>query len=142
MVADKVAVASTHAERAVGLLSRSGLEPGEGLWIVPCRGVHTWGMRFTIDVVALNEEGVVVDQVSDLKPWRMRLPRRGYCRRPRAAVGNAGGVGNDARPQDRARDSGSISTRKERPMTPSTATALAPDVIAAADATAAAGDDP
>ena len=77
VVADKVAVASTHAERAVGLLSRSGLEPGEGLWIVPCRGVHTWGMRFTIDVLALNEEGVVVDQVSDLKPWRMRLPRRG-----------------------------------------------------------------
>jgi hypothetical protein len=77
VVADNVAVASTHAERAVGLLSRSGLEPGEGLWIVPCRGVHTWGMRFTIDVIALDESGVVVDQVSGLKPWRMRLPRRG-----------------------------------------------------------------
>jgi uncharacterized membrane protein (UPF0127 family) len=77
VVADKVAVATTRAERAVGLLSRSRLEPGEGLWIVPCRGVHTWGMRFTIDVVALDERGVVVDQVSGLKPWRMRLPRRG-----------------------------------------------------------------
>ena len=77
IVADRVSVASTHAERAVGLLSRAGLEPGEGLWIVPCRGVHTWGMRFTIDVVALDEHGIVVDQVSGLKPWRMRLPRRG-----------------------------------------------------------------
>ena len=77
VVADRVEVASTHAERAVGLLSRSSLEPGEGLWIVPCRGVHTWGMRFTIDVVALDERGVVVDQVSGLKPWRMRLPRPG-----------------------------------------------------------------
>lgn len=77
VVADNVAVASTRATRAVGLLSRSGLDPGEALWIVPSRGVHTWGMRFDIDVVALDERGVVVDQVSRLKPWRIRLPRRG-----------------------------------------------------------------
>jgi uncharacterized membrane protein (UPF0127 family) len=77
IVADRVAVASTHAERAVGLLSRSCLEAGEGLWIVPCRGVHTWGMRFSIDVVALDEAGLVVDHVSEMRPWRMRLPRRG-----------------------------------------------------------------
>jgi len=33
VVADRIAVADTHATRAVGLLSRDGLEPGEGLWI-------------------------------------------------------------------------------------------------------------
>jgi len=77
VVADRVAVADTRATRAVGLLSRSGLEPGEALWIVPSRGVHTWGMRFAIDVVALDARGVVIDQVSGLRPWRIRLPRRG-----------------------------------------------------------------
>ena len=77
VVADRVAVATTHAERAVGLLSRTGLEPGEALWIVPSRGVHTWGMRFAIHIVALDEAGIVIDQVSALKPWRIRLPRRG-----------------------------------------------------------------
>ena len=77
LVADNVAVADTRATRAVGLLSRSGLNPGEGLWIVPSRGVHTWWMRFSIDVLALNESGVVVDRVPGLKPWRIRLPRRG-----------------------------------------------------------------
>jgi hypothetical protein len=77
VVADRVGVAITRAERAVGLLARTGLEPGEALWIVPSRGVHTWGMRFTIDVVALDEEGIVIDCVSNLKPWRVRLPRRG-----------------------------------------------------------------
>jgi uncharacterized membrane protein (UPF0127 family) len=77
VVADNVAVADTRATRAVGLLSRSGLNPGEALWIVPSRGVHTWWMRFTIDVLALNESGVVVDRVPGLKPWRIRLPRRG-----------------------------------------------------------------
>ena len=77
LVADNVAVADTRATRAVGLLSRSGLNPGEALWIVPSRGVHTWWMRFTIDVLALNDSGIVVDRVTDLKPWRIRLPRRG-----------------------------------------------------------------
>ncbi len=77
VLADRVGVAATRAARAVGLLSRSGLEPGEALWIVPSRGVHTWGMRFAIDVVALDESGTVVDCVSNLRPWRVRLPRKG-----------------------------------------------------------------
>ena len=77
LVADNVAVADTRATRAVGLLARAGLSPGEALWIVPSRGVHTCWMRFTIDVLALNENGVVVDRVAELKPWRIRLPRRG-----------------------------------------------------------------
>jgi uncharacterized membrane protein (UPF0127 family) len=77
IVADKVVVASTRAERAVGLLSRNSLDPGEALWIVPSRGVHTWGMRFAIDILALDDRGVVVDQVAGLRPWRIRLPRPG-----------------------------------------------------------------
>lgn len=77
IVAERVGVALTRADRAIGLLSRSGLEPGEALWIVPSRGVHTWGMRFPIDIVALDGRGVVIDCVADLKPWRIRLPRRG-----------------------------------------------------------------
>src|SRR5207253_4418200 len=77
VIADKVGVAASRAARAVGLLTRSGLEPGEALWIVPSRGVHTWGMRFTIDVLALDEAGTVIDCVSNLRPWRVRLPRKG-----------------------------------------------------------------
>jgi uncharacterized protein len=77
VIADKVGVADTRSTRAVGLLTRSGLEPGEGLWIVPSRGVHTWGMRFAIDILALDQAGTVIDCVSNLRPWRMRLPRAG-----------------------------------------------------------------
>lgn len=77
VLADRVDVADTRATRAVGLLSRSGLEPGEALWIVPSRGVHTFWMRFAIDVLALDEAGTVIDCVSNLKPWRLRLPRPG-----------------------------------------------------------------
>ena len=77
VIADRVGVAATRAARAVGLLSRSGFEPGEALWIVPSRGVHTWGMRFRIDVLALDEAGNVIDAVPNMGPWRMRLPKRG-----------------------------------------------------------------
>ena len=77
VLADRVGVAATHATRAVGLLKRDGLDPGEALWIVPSRGVHTFWMRFAIDVIALDERGVVIDRVVHMKPWRMRLPRRG-----------------------------------------------------------------
>ncbi|RPH61643.1 MAG: DUF192 domain-containing protein, partial [Acidobacteria bacterium] len=72
-----VAVAATRATRAVGLLRHRELPRGEGLWIVPSRGVHTWGMRFAIDVIALNQRGLVIDLVQNLKPWRVRLPRAG-----------------------------------------------------------------
>jgi len=77
IVANRVTVASRRLDRAVGLLGRSHLEAGEALWITPCHGVHTWFMRFTIDVIAMDADGVVVDAVSMLKPWRMRLPRPG-----------------------------------------------------------------
>jgi uncharacterized membrane protein (UPF0127 family) len=77
IVANHVQVATRRVDRAIGLLSRRRFNPGEGLLITPCRGVHTWGMRFAIDLVALDQEGVVVDAVAGLGPWRIRLPRRG-----------------------------------------------------------------
>lgn len=77
IIANRVTVASTRAQRAIGLLGRSHLELGEALWITPCHGVHTWFMRFSIDVLAMDEQGVVVDAVKMMKPWRMRLPRPG-----------------------------------------------------------------
>jgi uncharacterized membrane protein (UPF0127 family) len=77
IVANRVTLASRRLERAVGLLGRSHLDAGEGLWITPCHGVHTCFMRFSIDVIAMDADGVIVDAVSTLKPWRMRLPKPG-----------------------------------------------------------------
>ncbi len=77
LVAERVSVAATRAARRVGLMNRDGLEPGEALWIVPSRGVHTMWMRFAIDLVALDERGIVIDRVEALRPWRIRLPRAG-----------------------------------------------------------------
>ncbi|HSL20285.1 MAG TPA: DUF192 domain-containing protein [Vicinamibacterales bacterium] len=77
LMARNLEVAATRSARRRGLLGRERFAPGDALWIVPSRGVHTCGMRFAIDVVALDARGVVVDVVTDLRPWRLRLPRPG-----------------------------------------------------------------
>lgn len=67
-----LAVADTHWSRLCGLIGKTPAHfpPGRGLWIVPCRGVHTLGMRFTIDVIYLTLENVVLHLEQSLPPWR------------------------------------------------------------------------
>lgn len=77
LVASRLEIAATRVTRRRGLMGRDSMAAGDALWIVPSRGVHTCGMRFAIDVVALDARGVVVDLVTDLRPWRVRLPRPG-----------------------------------------------------------------
>jgi uncharacterized membrane protein (UPF0127 family) len=60
ILADRADVADTSAKRRTGLLKHTGLAPGEGLWIVPCEGVHTFAMKFTIDVVFLSRKHKVL----------------------------------------------------------------------------------
>ncbi len=54
-----------------GLLGRSELEPGEGLWIRPTSSIHMFFMRFPIDAVFVDRQLVVRKVVSELKPWRV-----------------------------------------------------------------------
>lgn len=56
LLADRADIADSSAKRRTGLLKHTSLEPGEGLWIAPCEGVHTFGMKFPIDVVFLNRK--------------------------------------------------------------------------------------
>jgi uncharacterized membrane protein (UPF0127 family) len=77
LLASRVGLAITRAGRRKGLLGRDSLARGEALWIAPCRGVHTCGMRFAIDVIALDRNGRVIDRVDAMSPWRVRLPRWG-----------------------------------------------------------------
>ena len=71
-LATSLALADTHWSRMRGLLgtSPSDFRNGRGLWIVPCRGVHTWAMRFPIDVVYLDRASSVIHIECDLSPWR------------------------------------------------------------------------
>lgn len=71
VVADRADIANTSETRRKGLLARTGLEPGEGLWILPCEAVHCFFMKFAIDVVFLDRQKRVVKLARNLKPWRI-----------------------------------------------------------------------
>lgn len=72
-LATDLIVADTHWTRLRGLLGtrETSFVAGKGLWINPCRGVHTLGMRFPIDVVYLNRQKLVVHTEENLRPWRL-----------------------------------------------------------------------
>jgi uncharacterized membrane protein (UPF0127 family) len=59
-IADRAGIADTSQKRKRGLLKHTGLEPGEGLWIVPTEGIHMFGMKFAIDVLFLNKQRKVL----------------------------------------------------------------------------------
>ena len=58
-------------EAAKGLLGRGGLEPGEGLWILGTMGVHSFGMRFPIDVAYLDGDLRIVHVIENMRPGRI-----------------------------------------------------------------------
>lgn len=73
VLADRADVADTSATRRTGLLKHTGLAPGEGLWIVPSEGVHTFAMKFTIDVLFLNKKRVVLKTRPNMVKSRISL---------------------------------------------------------------------
>ncbi|HLI85571.1 MAG TPA: DUF192 domain-containing protein [Bryobacteraceae bacterium] len=64
-------VADTSAKRRAGLLKRSKLERGEGLWITPCESVHTFFMKFPIDLVYLDRRKRVRKVRHAVRPWQL-----------------------------------------------------------------------
>src|SRR5918998_5494172 len=74
-ICERCRVAETPLARLKGLLGKSELPRGEGLLLRPASAVHTWFMRFPIDVVFVDRDLVVVGVAPDLKPWRAAGPR-------------------------------------------------------------------
>ena len=71
VLADALEVADAGPRRRKGLLGRKCLSPGEGLWIIPCEAVHTFGMQFPIDLVFLDRKNRVVKARSNVRPGRL-----------------------------------------------------------------------
>lgn len=74
----KIVKAQGFVARLIGWLGRRKACPDEALWLVPCRGVHTLGMRFSIDLVFLDRGGRVLRIDESVKPWRCRWHRQAY----------------------------------------------------------------
>jgi uncharacterized membrane protein (UPF0127 family) len=58
-------------ERARGLLGRPRLEAGEALMIEPCRTVHTFGMRYALDLAFIDRQGRICKVAYGVAPGRL-----------------------------------------------------------------------
>lgn len=71
LLALRLETAHTGPSRRKGLLGRQRLEPGGGLWIAPCESVHTFFMKFPIDLVYLDRKHTVKKVRSSVGAWRL-----------------------------------------------------------------------
>jgi uncharacterized membrane protein (UPF0127 family) len=73
VLAEAADLADTSAKRRTGLLKHERLNPGEGLWIVPCESVHTFFMKFAIDLVYLDKHRKVRKVRHRVPAWRLSM---------------------------------------------------------------------
>ena len=81
-------VASTRRARGRGLAGLDDLPADHALLLEPCRSVHTFGMRFALDLLWLDAAGNVLRQDAGVAPRRVRS-----CLRARAVVECRAGEG-------------------------------------------------
>lgn len=67
----QVAMARSFWRRGKGLMFRAELPAGTGLVIDPCSSIHTFWMRFPIDVLYVDKNGTVLRADRAMKPWRL-----------------------------------------------------------------------
>jgi len=84
----RVAVAATWRARLLGLAGLRALPDRVALLLPDCRSIHTFGMRFALDLVWLDAAGAVVRVDRDVRPRRVR-----WCRRARSVLEAPAGTG-------------------------------------------------
>lgn len=63
--------ADSFWQRLVGLLGHPPLQAHQGLCLMPCAAIHTFGLRSSIDVVFLSSDWRLLKQCQRLSPWRV-----------------------------------------------------------------------
>lgn len=71
MIAGHVEWAGTGPRRRRGLLGRNAMDCMDGIYLVPCQWIHTFGMHFPIDVAFLSPAGRILAIHHSLKPNRL-----------------------------------------------------------------------
>jgi uncharacterized membrane protein (UPF0127 family) len=73
VLGDAIDLADTSATRRTGLLKHERLDEGQGLWIVPCESVHTFFMKFPIDLVYVDKQKKVRKVRHAVPAWRLSM---------------------------------------------------------------------
>jgi hypothetical protein len=77
-LATQVRVANSSTTRRRGLLDVETLEPGTGLWIVPCEAIHTFGMKVRLDIIFLDRYLKVRKISPNVGPRRISICLRAH----------------------------------------------------------------
>lgn len=75
MIVERLTVAKSLKDRTVGLLKYDKISDDQGLWILSCRSIHTFFMKFSIDVIFVDKKMRVVALVENVSPYKLLFPR-------------------------------------------------------------------
>ena len=77
-VATDLLTAFDSSSRNTGLLRHNSLDPQTALFIAPCNSIHTFFMKFSIDVAFMSKDGRVIKRRTRIPPWRLALSLRAH----------------------------------------------------------------
>lgn len=92
VIAEHVIYATNYWQRTIGLMGRKHLQKQSAFFIYPCKQIHTFFMRFSIDCVFIDENYQVVKLYESIKPWRIckKVPQAyGVIELPVGTIKNA-----------------------------------------------------
>lgn len=79
VVADEIEDAFDSESRRRGLLGRHRFDAGSAIILAPCNAIHTFFMRFPIDVLFADRNGLILKARASVRPWRIAIAVRAYA---------------------------------------------------------------
>jgi len=79
ILASDLIVAFDSKTRKTGLLKHDSLADGSAMLIAPTNAVHTFFMRFPIDIAFVSRDGLIVKTYAALPPWRIAAALRAHA---------------------------------------------------------------
>jgi uncharacterized protein len=79
--------------RFMGLMGQASIPSDEAILFPNCNSIHTFFMRFPIDVIFLSEDGTIVEVLNAFRSWRMLVPRSGVRHTVEMKAGRASDLG-------------------------------------------------
>lgn len=71
IIAQEVKQASSFYDRLIGLMFKNEMQGYDGLLLEPCKSIHNFFVRFSIDVLFLDKNNKIVAIIHSFKPWRI-----------------------------------------------------------------------
>lgn len=71
IIIEKLTIADDFKKRMIGLLNRKNMESNEGLLLYNCKQIHTFFMKFPIDVFFLDKNKKIIKIYEEIKPFKI-----------------------------------------------------------------------